>query len=63
MGKQKIIKTGNSLAVTIPSLFVRALGVKAGQEVLVRVEPEKGQIICRFSGLKQLLLGNFGKKN
>jgi antitoxin component of MazEF toxin-antitoxin module len=56
MPKQKIIRTGNSLAVTIPSQFVNSVGVKAGQEVQVRVEPETGQVIYTFSGTKQLAL-------
>lgn len=63
MGRQKIIKTGNSLAVTIPSRFVDMVGIKAGEEVLVNAEPEKGRIVCLFSGSKQLPLSqNFVKK-
>jgi len=64
MGKQKIIKTGNSLAVTIPSRFVHMVGVRAGQEVRVKLEPEAGQVIYVFSGSKQLPLSqNFvGKR-
>ena len=63
MGRQKIIKTGNSLAVTIPADFVKSIGIKAGEEVKVEVEPEKGRIICNFSGVKQLpLCQNFVKK-
>ena len=56
MAKQKIIKTGNSLAVTIPSGFAKSVGVKPGQEVEVKVELESGKIICTFSGAKQLTL-------
>ena len=56
MGKQKIIRTGNSLAVTIPAPFAHAVGIKAGQEVVVKVEPETGQVIYTFSGTKQLPL-------
>jgi bifunctional DNA-binding transcriptional regulator/antitoxin component of YhaV-PrlF toxin-antitoxin module len=63
MPKQKIIKTGNSLAVTIPSDFVHAVGIKAGQEVEIKVEPETGRVIYAFSGMKQLPLAqNFIKK-
>ena len=58
LAKQKIIKTGNSLAVTIPSNFVRSVGVKAGQDVKVKVEPETGRVVYTFSGTKQLLLAN-----
>ena len=63
MRKQKIIKTGNSLAITIPADFVKSIGIKAGEEVKVGVETEKGRIICNFSGAKQLPLSqNFVKK-
>ena len=63
MGKQKIIKTGNSLAVTIPSDFVKGVGVKAGQGVEVKVEPDTGRVIYTFSGAKQLPLSrNFASK-
>ena len=63
MAKQKIIKTGHSLAVTIPANFVHSLGIKPGQEVQVEVEPENGQIVYRFSGAKQLSLSQrFVKK-
>ena len=56
MGKQKIIKTGNSLAVTIPSRFAQSLGLKSSGEVEVEVKPETGQVIYSFSGTKQLPL-------
>lgn len=56
MAKQKIIKTGHSLAVTIPSAFARLSGIKAGQEVEVKIEPETGRAILTFSGNKQLPL-------
>jgi len=54
MVRQKIIKTGHSLAVTIPSSFAHLLGIKAGQEVEVTIEPETGRVIYLFSGNKQL---------
>jgi len=63
VAKQKIIKTGNSLAVTIPSRFVHTIGIRAGQEVEVKIEPETGRVIYTFSGTKQLPLSqNFIKK-
>lgn len=63
MRKQKIIKTGHSLAVTIPSEFVKMVGIKHGDEVLVNIEPETGRVICSFSGSKQLPLSqNFIKR-
>lgn len=63
MSQQKIIRTGNSLAVTIPSFFAKTVGIKAGQEVMVKVEPENGRVVYTFSGSKQLPLSqNFVKK-
>lgn len=56
MAKQKIIRTGNSLAVTIPSFFVKAVGIKAGQIARVEVKPESGRVVYTFSGTKQLPL-------
>lgn len=56
MAKQKIIKTGNSLAVTIPSRFTQAVGVKAGQQVEVKANLTTAQVTYTFSGTKQLPL-------
>ena len=54
---QKVIQTGNSLAVTIPSDFVKAGGIRVGDLVKVSLKPEKGLMVCQFSGIQQLLLG------
>lgn len=63
MGKQKVIKTGNSLAVTIPSFFVKIIGIKSGDEVRVKAVPEKGEVIYIFSGVQQLpLVKSFAKR-
>ncbi len=53
---QKVIKAGNSLAVTLPSLFVKTVGTSAGDQVSVETKPELGQIIYTFKGVKQLSL-------
>jgi len=53
---QKVIKTGNSAAVTIPASFVKDLGIRIGDTVKVRLEKEKGSVTYIFSGAKQLLL-------
>lgn len=58
MGRQKIIRTGNSLAVTVPSDFVKTVGIKAGQIVQVKVEPETGKVTYTFSGSRQLPLAS-----
>jgi len=61
---QKVIKTGNSLAVTVPADFVKMVGVRAGDEVKTVLKPDKGIAIFTFSGAKQLPLSeNFLKKN
>jgi len=61
---QKVIKTGNSLAVTVPAEFVRMVGVRVGDEVKTTLKPDKGIAIFSFSGAKQLPLSeNFLKKS
>jgi len=59
---QKVIKTGNSLAVTIPSEVVRLIGIRAGDGVKLEIEPEKAKVSYFFSGMQQLPLSeNFLK--
>jgi antitoxin component of MazEF toxin-antitoxin module len=53
---QKVIKTGNSAAVTIPADFVKDLGIRVGDPVKVKLDPEKNKVVYSFSGTKQLLL-------
>lgn len=53
---QKVFKTGNSLAVTIPSDFVRSVGIRAGDLVRTNVKMEDGELLFIFSGAKQLVL-------
>ena len=60
--RQKILKTGNSLGVTIPSKFVRILGLKPGDEVEVRSDLAKGIIHCTFTGTGQMNLLSSVKK-
>jgi len=52
---QKIIKTGNSAAVTIPANFVKDLGIRIGDPVKVKLDPENNKIIYIFSGTKPVL--------
>lgn len=56
MMKQKIMKVGNSLGVTVPANFVKSLGITAGNQVKVKIIPEKGKIIYYFNGICQLPL-------
>jgi len=59
---QKVIRTGNSLAVTVPSDFVKSVGIRAGDKVLVEATYDKGEITYFFAGAKQLPLSeNFLK--
>ena len=57
--KQKIIKAGNSLAVTIPSKFARNIGIKSGDDVIVKPILEEGKLIMIFSGIRQLKISSF----
>ncbi len=56
--KQKVIQSGNSLAVTIPSQFVKAVGIKPGDQVEVKPKLEEGKIVYTFSGVRQLTLSD-----
>lgn len=55
---QKVIRTGNSLAVTIPADFAKSVGVRAGDTVRVNTEEDKGIVTYAFSGAKQLPLAD-----
>jgi len=55
--RQKIIRSGkHSLAVIIPAPFVHSLGVKAGNDVNVVTDIEKGIVKLEFTGAVQLPL-------
>lgn len=56
--KQTVFRTGNSLAVVVPSDFVKLLGVKPKDRVQVLSQPEKGRVIYKFSGALQLPLSS-----
>lgn len=45
--KRKIVQTGGSLAVTLPSDVVEELGLRKGHEVDVSVHPVTGAVIIR----------------
>jgi len=53
---QKIMKTGNSAVVTIPARFLKGMGSKIGDIVLVRTNLEQGKMTCQFSPARQLPL-------
>lgn len=54
--EQKVLRTGNSLGVTVPSDFVKAIGIRAGDNVVVKQDLETGRVIYTFHGAKQLSL-------
>lgn len=56
MKQQKIIKAGNSLAITLPAKIVRALGLKPKDTVSVSVQPDLGSITYHFDQPRQLTL-------
>ena len=55
MNTQKVIKIGNSLGITLPSRFIKALSVKAGDEVSV-IQSTDTSIIISFPHPHQLSL-------
>ena len=59
---RKVIKTGNSLAITIPSKSIKDFNIKEGDPVLLKINKTKVSISYIFSGHpRQLSLIN-GKK-
>lgn len=54
--KQKILRTGHSLAVVIPSTFVRDLAIKSGDSVQVTPDRRRGKITYTFQNITQLTL-------
>lgn len=61
--RQKVIRAGrHSLAAIIPAPFVHALGIKAGDTVVVQSNVEKGTVRLKFAGTMQLHLPTTPKK-
>ena len=69
---QKIIKVGNSFAVTIPKSFVNEAGFKSGDEVIVEsdkdlklmvVKPAGSPIQTKTTPEFKAWLDDFNKKN
>lgn len=54
--QQKIIKTGHSLAITIPSEFVKIMGLRPGQNVHTRVDLIHARLTHAFNHAGQLSL-------
>ena len=56
MPNQKIIKVGNSIGITLPSKFVKALSVKPGDIVEVSMDTAN-TVTLNFIDTHQLSLG------
>jgi len=52
---QKIIKVGNSAAVTIPKDFLKLTKTSVGAEVVLQLKPEFGQVIINLPKKKKPL--------
>ncbi len=50
--KRKLLKVGNSLAVTLPQEIVKELNLKAGLEVDATIDPRTGSFVVRV-GVKE----------
>lgn len=59
--KQKVFRTGHSLAVVVPSKFVKDIALKAGDEVTVHTDEQSGTVTYIFPNITQLSL-ELGKK-
>ena len=46
--KRKLVKTGSSLAVTLPAEIVEAFALRKGQEIDLTVHPTSGAITIRL---------------
>ena len=58
---RKVVKTGSSLAVTLPSDVVNEFKLKAGDDVDVTVHPRTGAIVIR-PGVRQFDNGKITKR-
>lgn len=54
--KQKVLKTGNSLAVVVPADFVKKVGVEAGDQVVVDKNLKDASLTYHFPTPRQLQL-------
>ena len=50
--KRKLVRTGGSLAVTLPAEVIDAFGLEKGQEVELSIHPGTGAITVRL-GVRQ----------
>ncbi len=55
---QKVIKTGNSAALTIPAKFVKALNLRIGDQAQTNLDYWGGAVTYKFVEIRQLRLGS-----
>ena len=60
---QKVVKTGHSLAITIPAVFVKKVGLKSGDRVSSDISFETNTITFTFLDTRQLPLSAKFLKN
>lgn len=53
---KRVVRTGNSLAVTVPAAFAKSAGIKSGDKVDVSVNMQAGTITYKFLSIRQLNL-------
>jgi antitoxin component of MazEF toxin-antitoxin module len=54
--EQKIIRTGNSAAVTIPSEFFKGMSLRIGDVAKAKMDYQKARITYTFPGARQMVL-------
>lgn len=53
---QKVLKTGNSAAVTIPAEMLKSLNIQIGDKAEAKINFEEGSITYVFPEIRQLRL-------
>ncbi len=61
MHPQKIVRVGNSLAITIPAKMARIFGIHSGSEVNVHYQVDKAKATIIFPGPIQLTFDQLPK--
>lgn len=54
--KLTVFKSGNSIAVVVPSKFAKDIALKPGDKVSARIDPKRGTITYTFPNSTQLAL-------
>ncbi|MFA6007631.1 MAG: hypothetical protein WC784_03210 [Candidatus Shapirobacteria bacterium] len=59
---RKVIKTGNSLALTLPNKIIKSFDVKEGDLAQYKVNSSKTSITYTFTGHPRQLTFGYGQK-